>query len=100
MAAWNERVFAVADGTVITRTSGLGGRTIWLISARAAYYYAHLADYNVSNGTRVSQGTVIGFNGNTGNAVGGPPHVHFEIHPGGRSAPAVNPYPTVAGVCR
>ena len=99
-AAWNEPMYAVASGTVITRTSGLGGRSIWLLSSGVAYYYAHLAGWNVSNGQKVSQGQTIGFNGDSGNARGGAPHVHFEIHPGGRSAPAVNPYPTLVAVCR
>ena len=31
-------------------------------------------------------GAVLGFTGNTGDAEPTPPHVHFEIHPEGRSA--------------
>jgi peptidoglycan LD-endopeptidase LytH len=101
MAAYGEPMYAVTSGVARISHSSLGGNSIWLSGDNGiAFYYAHLSDFSIGSGTRVSQGQTIGFNGSSGNAAAGAPHLHFEIHPGGRGSPAVNPYPTLAAACR
>jgi murein DD-endopeptidase MepM/ murein hydrolase activator NlpD len=80
---------AVASGH-ITRLSntdrGRGGISLWLRDARGtAYYYAHNHHNLVHLGQQVRAGQLLARVGATGNAKGGPPHLHFQLHPiGGR----------------
>ncbi len=72
----------------------LGGLKLWLRGESGAdWYYAHLDGFapGLYNGQIVEAGELLGYVGNTGNAVGTPPHLHLEIHPNGGAA--VNPYP-------
>jgi len=90
-------IVANVSGTVSPHNSGLGGISYYLRGDDGnTYFGTHLDRLNGVSG-RVSAGTVIGYNGNSGNARGGPTHLHFEIHPGGGGP--VNPYPTVARYC-
>lgn len=102
IAAYGQSVMAVTSGTVLKRNSDLGGISLWLDADNGtSYYYAHLSGYvdGISDGSRVVAGQVIAYNGDSGNATGGVPHVHFQIHPGGRGNPPVNPYPTLVEHC-
>ena len=95
-------IYAVADGTVRLTQGGRGGIGLWLASGYGVdYYYAHLDGYGsgVASGSRVSKGQVVGYNGNTGNARTTPPHLHFQLHPKGRTSAPVNPYPTLVRAC-
>jgi murein DD-endopeptidase MepM/ murein hydrolase activator NlpD len=91
---------AVTSGSIKLRTVNLGGIVAYLYGDDGnKYYYAHLNGHpeGLRDGQRVERGAAIGYVGNTGNAEGTSPHLHFEIRPGG--AGAVNPYPTVREAC-
>lgn len=89
-------VVAPVDGVATQKTGGLGGMSVYINGSDGVRYMSmHLSGYAASG--QVSKGTVVGYVGNTGNAAGGSPHVHFEIHPSGGAA--VNPYPTLSKYC-
>jgi len=92
LAPMGTPIYAVVSGMVNFKQNRLGGNAASLSGDNGnRYYYAHFSGYEgVSR--RVTQGEVIGYNGDTGNATG-TPHLHFEIHPGGGLA--VNPTPSV-----
>ncbi|HVE63450.1 MAG TPA: M23 family metallopeptidase [Mycobacteriales bacterium] len=93
--------YAMADGVIDQVTNaniGLGGITLWLRAANGdRYYYAHNTENLATLGQRVKAGDVIATVGQSGNAATTPPHVHFEVHPGGGGP--VNPYPFLKAVC-
>jgi peptidoglycan LD-endopeptidase LytH len=97
-AARGTPVVAVADGTLFrVGYSGISGNRFWLRDeAGTEFFYAHLDGYTAAarEGAAVTRGTVLGYNGDTGDARGTSPHVHFEIHPGGGGP--VRPHPIVS----
>jgi len=95
-------IFAPRGTAVIAATEGivasigenrLGGRSVWVYGpGRQRHYYAHLDRYEetLSAGDRVAAGDVLGYVGNSGNAQGTPPHLHYGIY---TMSGAINPYP-------
>ena len=87
-------VRSATDGYVTRRrVLGLGGKTLSIVGPGGSrHYYAHLEDWaEVEVGDYVAEGTIIGFVGNSGNARGGPTHLHYAIYrPWGD---AIDPYP-------
>jgi murein DD-endopeptidase MepM/ murein hydrolase activator NlpD len=98
MAAFGTPVVAITNGAITYAGYGSSAGN-WLILSGAdgnSYWYMHNQE-NLVGGGAVSAGQQIATVGNTGNASGGPPHVHFEYHPGGGGP--INPYPLLSGIC-
>ncbi len=93
-AAQGTPVRASDDGTVAYAEDSGCGKSYTLTTATGYYLGCHLVAFaDLGNGSRVTQGQIIGFVGSTGDSTG--PHLHFEIHPGGGAA--VNPKPVLDG---
>lgn len=80
-------VVAAEDGTVIDANNydswGMSWGYYVLIYHNSTYTtrYAHLSSVAVSNNQYVTAGTVVGYEGATGNVTG--PHLHFEVYQNG-----------------
>lgn len=94
-AASGTPVLAPASGWVDIANGTIGGRQFRLTDAAGTLWFgSHMSDFGKSG--QVSAGDVIGYVGDTGNARGSRPHLHFEVHPSGQ---AVNPYPLLRAAC-
>jgi murein DD-endopeptidase MepM/ murein hydrolase activator NlpD len=97
MAPRGTPIVAPVKGTVEQYPNNRGGNALYVHGNDGTrYYFAHLDKYGAKG--KVNAGTVIGYVGDTGDAKGGPTHLHFEIHPS--DGEAVNPFPTVNIACR
>lgn len=94
-------IFAKRGTPVLSSTEGivtqvgtnrLGGLVVWVTGPGGQrHYYAHLDRYSdVQVNMRIEAGRVLGYVGNSGNAKGTPPHLHYGIYDVGG---ALNPYP-------
>lgn len=96
MAERGTKVVSATTGIVVDmRNNNLGGKVIWIAGPAGSYhYYAHLDKHKrgLNVGDRVKKGQVIGYVGNTGNARGGSPHLHYGIYLNGKGRGAVNPF--------
>lgn len=68
---------------VSVREGGLGGRQVWVLGpAHERHYYAHLEDWapGLAQGRIVEAGDALGMVGDSGNAKGTPPHLHYGVY--------------------
>ncbi|MDD5463448.1 MAG: M23 family metallopeptidase [Methylococcales bacterium] len=87
-------VLAPVHGLVIgIGQNRLGGNIIKLLGpGLQVHYFAHLDRFGaVKKYDFVRRGEVLGYVGNTGNAKGTPPHLHYGIYTYREGA--INPYP-------
>ncbi|CAN5628667.1 hypothetical protein BH20ACT23_BH20ACT23_01450 [soil metagenome] len=97
--SYGDPVLATETGTVNYGDAGLGGKVARLFRSDGSYwYFAHLSDFNneeFPSGSTVQAGDIIGYCGNTGNAISTPSHVHFGFYD--TSGNARNPHRTLIG---
>lgn len=95
-AARHTPIYSATPGIVRkVGTNQLGGNVVMILGPGGfSHYYAHLQDFaDIQPGDWVETGDIIGYVGDSGNAKGTPPHVHYGIYtPSG----AVNPFPLLA----
>lgn len=80
-AAGGTSAYPITDGIVSNITSGgKGGLTISINHPNnVRTYYAHMGTVKVQKGDKVDKNTVIGTVGDSGNAKGTAPHIHFQV---------------------
>ena len=84
---------------VVTGTGKSGSPGIYVNTANPGgesfrYYHLDKIAPGIKAGVVLKPGDLIGFVGNTGNAAGGPTHLHFEVRKGRK---ALDPYSRLNG---
>lgn len=97
MAKRGTPILAPVSGTVTQVVGTIGGNQFKLVAADGTLYRGSHMDTFGKKGA-VAAGDVLGAVGDSGDAKGGPTHLHFEIHPGGGAA--VNPHDGLVRACR
>jgi peptidoglycan LD-endopeptidase LytH len=89
---------APTNGQVVHGENSLGGLYWYVYGTNGhTYYGAHLSAFENVGVGYVEAGTLIGYVGDSGNAAGGAPHLHFEYKPNGGAS--VNPYGILDRAC-
>lgn len=89
-------VVASVAGTVYHIVGSIGGKQYRLDGDDGNRYIGtHMEAFGVDG--RVSAGDVIGYVGDSGNALGSSPHLHFEIQI--NRTTSINPYPILLEAC-
>lgn len=94
-------VVAIRAGKIEgVQESSNGGKTIYLRGDdNLLYFYAHLESRNVKKDEVVTQGQVIATVGDSGNAKGTTPHLHFEVMTGkGKERKSIDPASLLIGL--
>ena len=85
MAQRGTPIYAAGPGVARPAPNAMGGpNSVSILHGNGLKtYYAHLDKSNISAPVKVDANTVIGYVGNTGNASGTYPHLHFEVSQNG-----------------
>lgn len=98
----NTPLVSTESGMVVHKWNRVGGLSVHITADSGNYYYyTHLESYEnqgPASGHWLAAGTVVGYMGNSGNAITTPVHLHFEFHQGGKGN-YVNPYPYIRRNC-
>lgn len=95
-----EPVVAPVTGIILkvtTQDLGTGGKTVTIQKNNINYYHAHLDRVFVKAGQTIKAGQLIGTVGDTGNARGTHPHVHFSMYRAkdGYDKGSIDPWPFI-----